>query len=279
MFSCISPCKLNLFLYITGKRADGYHNLQSLFAILDYGDVMSFEKIDEPKLILEGPFDFPLEQNLIYKAYMALKTYTKKEFGIKIKVEKKIPQGGGLGGGSSNAATCLVVCNQLFNLNINNKTLCQIGSKLGADVPIFVNGHCAFAQGIGDELEDYTIDEKYYLVICPNIKVSTKDIFTDPDLKCNRQALPLKTLLSQDLSNDLEPIAIKKFPKIGHVIAQLVKYGRARMSGSGASCFLETESLAKAQEIMQELSLTDCTSFIAKAINTSTVHQALNKLF
>ena len=172
-FSTVSPCKLNLFLYITGKRPDGYHNLQTLFVILDHGDIMHFETTDDDRVELLTDFGFPVEKNLIYKAAMLLKEQTLCKKGVKISIDKVLPQGGGLGGGSGNAATTLMVLNRLWDLKLKEDSLLKMGTSLGADVPIFIKGKTCFAEGIGEILEEKSYPEKYYLVATPECKVPT----------------------------------------------------------------------------------------------------------
>lgn len=279
MIEVLSPCKINLFLYITGKRDDGYHNLQTLFALLNFGDTMRFSEHSMPELILEGNFDCKLQDNLIYKAYALLKDYSKQNFGVKIEVVKRIPQGGGLGGGSSNAATTLLVLNKMFKLNLSLDELLALALKLGADVPVFVNGHSAFASGVGEKLCNIELTDKYYLVVTPPVHVCTADIFKDKDLKRDTKVRSLDTLLNSEFSNDMQEIVIKKYDKVGHTLSRLLKYGHAQMSGSGSSCFVAFDSLQQAEQALEELKLTDCVAFIGKSINTSTVYSALKEHF
>ena len=177
-FEVTSPCKLNLFLYITGKRSDGYHNLETLFVLLDHGDQMTFETSDtKDEVNLLTDFGFPVEKNLIYKAAMLLKKETNCKKGVNISIDKVLPQGGGLGGGSGNAATTLSVLNKLWNLNLPEDKLIKLGTFLGADVPIFIKGTTCFAKGIGEILEPVDIENKYYLVATPDCSVPTKVLF------------------------------------------------------------------------------------------------------
>ncbi len=279
MIEVLSPCKINLFLYITGKRPDGYHNLQTLFALLEHGDSMRFDEHYCNELSLSGNFNCKLEDNLIYKAYDLLKSYTKQDFGVKIDVTKRIPQGGGLGGGSSNAASTLLVLNKMFKLNLSLDELLKLGLKLGADVPVFVNGHSAFAAGVGEQLQNINLKEQYFLVVTPSVHVSTAAIFQDQNLKRDTKVRTLSELMNSEFSNDMQEIVVKKYDKVGHTLTRLIKYGHAQMSGSGSSCFVAFDSLKAAQQACDELELTDCAVFIAKSINTSTVYSALNEYF
>lgn len=282
MFEVISPCKINLFLYITGKRADGFHDLQSLFCLLDHGDTMRFEVENDGKgrIELGNTMGMALEDNLIYKAVKLLQEHSKRNFSVKVEVDKILPMGGGLGGGSSNAATTLLVVNKLAKLNINKETLESLGAQLGSDVPFFVGGHNAYVEGRGEFLYPRDLPERYYLVVTPAMHVSTKDVFTDPELKNHfSPKRSLDELLSVPYGNDCIAIVRKKFCEIGHTLDRLVKYGHAAMSGTGASCFVAFDDLATAKQaqaqLQQEL---DCkfVSFVARSINYSPVASAIS---
>lgn len=277
-FTTLSPCKLNLFLYITGKRADNYHNLQTLFVILDHGDTMSFD-IDkcqnyindfESLIDIEGPFDFDKKKNLIYKAAVLFFEHFNIRFRVKVKIDKVLPEGAGLGGGSSNAATVLLVLNKLCNVNASQEELIKLGAKLGADVPIFILGTPAFAQGVGDILKSVDVDSKYYLVVTPKCHVATKDIFQDPNLKRDSQIRDFQTLLKLGYHNDFTQTVVNNYALVGQCLNELVKYGPAYMSGSGSSCFVEFDNLEKAQMALLDLDKSAYRSaFVAKSCKTS----------
>ena len=282
MIEVLSPCKINLFLYITGKRADGFHDLQSLFCLLNHGDTMRFEVQDDNqgRIELDNTMGMALEDNLIYKAVKLLQEHSNKVFSVAIGVDKVLPMGGGLGGGSSNAATTLLMVNHLAKLNINKDTLLNLGAKLGSDVPFFVGGHNAYVEGRGEFLYPKDIADRYYLVVTPAVHVSTKDVFTDPELK--NYFSPKRSfdeLLSVPYGNDCISIVRKNFCEIGHTLDRLVKYGDAAMSGTGASCFVAFDDLAQAQYAQTQLaSELDCkfSSFVAKSINCSPVIRAIS---
>ena len=281
--TCISPCKLNLFLYITGRRPDGYHELETLFALLDYGDTMSFKPNLEGKFSLEGPFNFPFEQNLIYKAYkLLLDTLPQSQaqnLGVSIKVLKKIPEGGGLGGGSSNTATTLLVLNKLFKASLSIDELAALGLKLGADVPVFIRGHNAFATGVGEKLQSVELKEQYALVVTPFVEVNTKKAFSDPDLKRDSPKRALSELLKLPLHNDFTKTVIKSAPQVGLALDRLLKYGPAQMSGSGSSCFVLFDSYELAYKAFSKLDVEEFRScFIAKIVNHSPVLDAIDAL-
>lgn len=284
MLSVLSPCKINLFLYITGKRPDGFHNLQSLFCLLDYGDTMSFEALDDGlnNFSLTPDLGFPVEHNLIFKATELLRNYTNKRFSVKVELNKCIPMGGGLGGGSSNAATTLLMLNHILHLNLNQETLFELGAKLGSDVPFFIGGKNAFVEGRGEilhPLERQALPHQHFLVVTPQCHVSTKDVFTDPELPLHyRQAQNFETLMHQPFSNDCLSIVRKKFCDIGQVLDILVKYGDAAMSGTGASCFTafasREQALTARDALRKELPKSlQASIFVASAIATSPVHE------
>lgn len=277
MFKCISPCKLNLFLYITGRRPDGYHSLQTLFALLDYGDEMTFEE-NGTGLEIRGPFDFDVKDNLIYKAHALLEKISGRKIPVTVGVDKKIPAGGGLGGGSSNAGTVLLVLNRMFGLGIPREELVRRSVELGADVPVFVNAHTAFAQGVGEDLTDVDIPERWYLVVSPRLNVSTAAVYADPDLRRDRQVRTLEELMRTPFANDMQEVVAKKYAGVGQILRQLLKYGQSRMTGSGASCFAEFSSREEAERARQSLSLGDAACFVAKCSNRSCLLDSLNEL-
>ena len=276
-FSCISPCKLNLFLYITGRRPDGYHDLQTLFCLLDYGDTMHFSVNDDKEIKLLTDFGFPKEENLIYKAAKMLKENSKTDKGCCISIDKILPQGGGLGGGSSNAATTLLVLNKLWGTNLSEDELASLGRQLGADVPVFVRGKSAFAEGVGEKLSPLELPKRYYLVYTPNCHVSTKAVFSDPNLKRDSKKRSLNELLNQPFNNDFTLTVRKNYSEVGHALDRLVKYGPAFMSGSGSSCFVSFTEKADAVKALEDFDPQDGKSFIAASVNLSPVLTALNE--
>lgn len=279
MFQVLSPCKLNLFLYVTAKRADGFHDLQSLFCILDHGDTMRFDVKDDGKgeFKLLNNMGFAVEDNLIYKAWKKLTTLSGKNFSATVDVDKRLPMGGGLGGGSSNAATTLLVLNHLASLGFDNNKLCDIGAQLGSDVPFFVAGHSAFVEGRGEVLNAVTVPEIFYLVITPRCHISTKEIFTNEELK--QHYSPVRSfdkLMATEFGNDLIPIVRNNYCEIGHTLDRLVKYGVAAMSGTGASCFVSFDSEQQAQEALSDFKADfEYDAFIARSVNVSHVITAL----
>lgn len=273
----LSPAKLNLFLYITGRRADNYHNLQTLFQFIDYCDELKFNLRQDNQINLLTAFkNIPPHKNLIVIAAEQLKAYTnRQDLGVDITIEKKIPMGGGLGGASSNAATVLVALNQLWQLNLSTQTLIDIGRKIGADVPIFIYGHASFAQGIGDEFQALTIPEHWYLITCPNIEISTSDIFNDPELKRNSAVKSVDDLLSipfDKLLNDCESIVRKRYPKVDEIITYLSQFATTRLTGTGACVFTQCKTEQQAKEIQKQLEALSISSIIAKSLNKSPLY-------
>ena len=274
-----SPCKLNLLLYITGKRPDGYHNLQTLFVILDHGDKMTFEtsdKNDEVKLLTD--FGFPVEKNLIYKAAMLLKQEAHCKKGVNISIDKVLPQGGGLGGGSGNAATTLSVLNKLWDLNLSEDKLIELGASLGADVPIFVKGTTCFAQGIGEILEPVNVENKYYLVATPDCSVPTRVLFASDKLKKDSPVRTFDELLHSRFDNCFTPVVVNEYPLVKELLDTLSEFGTASMSGSGSSCFVAFDSYDHAKCAQMKIDKLNIKSFIAKSVSKSPVLSKLESL-
>ncbi len=273
-----SPAKLNLFLYINGRRADGYHELQTLFQFLDFGDEIEFEVNNTGKIeLLDQIEGVPTEQNLIYKAAKLLQNHTAyhSSFGVKIKLTKRLPMGGGVGGGSSNAATVLVGLNHLWKMGLSLSELAQLGLMLGADVPIFVQGRSAFAEGVGEKLTFCEPKEKWYLVLKPDVHISTVVVFNDPNLPRNTPKRSLEQLLSNDWINDCEKIVKDHYSVVEDLIQWLVQYAPARLTGTGACVFAEFESREKAENVFL-LKPAEVSGFIAQGNNVSSLHQKLN---
>ena len=276
-FSTVSPCKLNLFLYITGKRPDGYHNLQTLFVILDHGDVMHFETTDDDRVELLTDFGFPVEKNLIYKAAMLLKEQTLCKMGVKISIDKVLPQGGGLGGGSGNAATTLMVLNRLWDLKLKEDSLLKMGTSLGADVPIFIKGKTCFAEGIGEILEEKSYPEKYYLVATPECKVPTAKLFGSEALKKDSKVRTFEELVNAPFENSFTPVVVKEYPEVQTLLDTLSEFGPSFMSGSGSSCFVAFDSIEAAKKAQAKIEKLKISSFVARSVKVSNVIEDLNK--
>lgn len=237
-----APAKLNLFLHMVGRRADGYHLLQTVFLFLDYGDSLSFELRDDDDVVLKTPLPgVPPELDLTVRAARLLQQAAGVKRGVDIRLEKRLPMGGGLGGGSSNAATTLLVLNHLWPAGLSRVELEVLGLQLGADVPIFVHGHAAFAEGVGEVFTDVVVPEAWYLVLVPPVSVPTVEIFKAADLRRDTALISPEAWRPGMGHNDMEAVAVRLYPEVGEHLDLLKAYGMPRMSGSGACVFAEFE--------------------------------------
>ncbi|EPN8877382.1 4-(cytidine 5'-diphospho)-2-C-methyl-D-erythritol kinase [Vibrio cholerae] len=270
-----SPAKLNLFLYITGRRANGYHDLQTLFQFLDYGDELTITANNSGNITLSPALaDVALEDNLIYKAAMALKNAAQSPLGADIQLYKVLPMGGGIGGGSSNAATTLVALNYLWQTGLSDDQLAEIGLALGADVPVFTRGFAAFAEGVGEELSAVEPEEKWYLVVRPAVSIATKDIFTHPQLVRNTPKRDLASLLATPYENDCEKIVRSLYPEVDKQLSWLLQYAPSRLTGTGSCVFAEFSSRKDAQAVFAQLS-GNVLAFVAQGRNVSPLRKTL----
>lgn len=271
----LSPAKLNLFLHITGRRADGYHKLQTLFQLLDYGDTIEFTRTDDGYIELDCPgIPGPAEDNLVTRAALALQRHCNCLAGARIRVEKRIPAGGGLGGGSSNAATTLLALNRLWQLSLGIDQLADLGLQLGADVPVFVHGHSAWAEGVGELLAPVDLPGFWYLVIAPNCAVSTAEVFSRQELTRNTPPIKIATFLQGGGRNDCEPVVRQLYPDIDKALIWLDKFSQAQLTGTGACIFAAFESQEAASAVLSQLP-DGWRGFVARGINRSPVHVAL----
>ena len=263
-----SPAKLNLFLHITGRRENGYHELQSIFQLIDLYDWLEFEPLQEDHIQIDGLNNVDLDQNLIYKATQMLKPFAQHLTGLKIKIEKNIPMGAGLGGGSSNAATTLIVVNQLWQCGLSIKQLAELGVKLGADVPIFVHGQNAWAEGIGEHLTFIDLDQKQYIVLKPDCFISTQLLFSQKTL--TRNTKPSKFCAYQikpsDFGNNFEPLARNLYPEVNEAMQYLDQFGVAKLTGTGACVFTEVTAEMHVNEILKH---SPCKAYLVNSLNES----------
>ncbi|KQA25886.1 kinase [Vibrio metoecus] len=271
-----SPAKLNLFLYITGRRANGYHDLQTLFQFLDHGDELTITANTRGDITLSPALaNVALEDNLIYKAAMALKSYTQSPLGADIKLHKTLPMGGGIGGGSSNAATTLVALNYLWQTQLTDDQLAEIGLALGADVPVFTRGFAAFAEGVGEELSAVEPEEKWYLVVRPAVSIATKRYFLlNPELVRNTPKRDLASLLATPYENDCEKIVRSLYPEVDQQLSWLLQYAPSRLTGTGSCVFAEFSSRKDAQAVFAQLS-DNVLAFVAQGRNVSPLRKTL----
>ena len=248
-----SPAKLNLFLHIVGRRDNGYHELQSIFQLIDLYDWISFEAIEENQIQIEGLAEVKLEQNLIYRAAQYLRPHAKTPCGLKISVEKNIPMGAGLGGGSSNAATTLIVLNQLWQCGLNDEQLAAYGVQLGADVPIFIFGQNAWAEGVGEHLSFIDLAQKQFIILKPDCFISTQLLFSQKTL--TRDTKPT-TFCAYQLEpslfgNNFEPLARQLYPEVEEAMQYLDQFGQAKLTGTGACVFTEVIQEMDVKQILQ----------------------------
>ncbi len=266
----LAPAKINLFLHITGQRADGYHTLQSVFQLLDFYDTLQIKPTKNGEIKRVNDINgVPASQCLCGLAASALQKFTGCKLGVEYTIEKRIPMGGGLGGGSSDAATMLLALNHLWQLNLSRAELMQIGLTLGADVPIFIFGQNAWAEGIGEQLTKIDLPEQYYVVLTPSVHVSTAQIFANSRLTKDTKPLKIADFssgaYSSDFRNDLENGVCEEFPAVASTLKWLSQFGVARMSGSGASVFVAVNSKQKADVILAQKPA-NCTGFVAKGL-------------
>jgi 4-diphosphocytidyl-2-C-methyl-D-erythritol kinase len=252
-----APAKLNLFLHVVGRRADGFHLLQTLFRFLDVGDTLEISPRSDGQIrILEPLAGVPVERDLCWRAARALQDHAGCSLGADIRLHKRLPLGGGLGGGSSDAATVLLVLNRLWNLHLPRPTLQAIGLGLGADVPVFVFGQTAFAEGVGEILQAWAPPPASYVVLVPPVHVSTPAIFAHPALTRNTPSVTIaalsKAMQTGVLHNDLEPVASAMYPEVVSALSWLKQRGEARMTGSGSCVFAAYPERAEAERVFAE---------------------------
>ena len=251
-----APAKLNLFLHITSRRADGYHELQTIFQLIDLFDWLEFEQTEysseNDAIHIDGLNSVELQQNLIYKAVEILKPFAKAQTGLNIRLEKNIPMGAGLGGGSSDAATTLIVVNQLWQCGLSIDQLAALGLQLGADVPVFVHGRNAWAEGIGEHLSFIDLDQKQYIIIKPECFISTQQLFSQKTL--TRDTKPTKfcayQLKPSSFGNNFESVARSLYPEVDVAMRYLDQFGTAKLTGTGACVFVEVTEKMNVSEVL-----------------------------
>jgi 4-diphosphocytidyl-2-C-methyl-D-erythritol kinase len=276
VFEGVSPAKLNLFLHITGQRSDGYHDLQTVFQLLDWGDDIRIEANRTGKITLACP-KIPLaqERNLAFRATQALRSCSRNlDLGAHIEIDKHIPDGAGLGGGSSNAASVLLVLNKLWDLNFDNDKLARIGRDLGADVPVFVNGQSAWAEGIGERLTPVKLPEAVFLVVKPPVSIATAEIFQTKELTRDTPAITIAAFFEGRYRNDCQRVVFQKFPEVKAIAEWLGQFGTPRLTGTGSCVFLECQSRAQADKIAQQVPA-GSQAFVAQGVNQSPIVTAL----
>jgi len=274
-----APAKLNLFLHILGRRPDGYHELQSCFQFIDLCDEITIKVRADGQIrrALDIP-GLPESADLCLRAAHALKEATGSPLGADIGLLKRIPIGGGLGGGSSDAATCLVALNELWELNLPTDDLAALGLKLGADVPVFVRGRVAWAEGVGERLTPLypplAPAEPNYLILKPNVFVSTAEVFQDPELTRNSAPITIHGFLASGGRNDCLGVVRRRYPEVAHALDWLSLFGSARLTGTGACVFLACETMELGQELMRKMP-PGFEGFLARGLNDSPLLEAL----
>ncbi len=271
-----APAKINRFLHITGRRADGYHELQTVFQFLDYSDRLWFEPLPDKVIELSGGLPgVAVEDDLVFRAACALQTLTGYPGGVHITLDKRLTAGGGLGGGSSDAATTLVALNHLWQLGLDEDRLAELGLQLGADVPVFVRGRAAWAEGVGERLTPLdALDTPWFLVLDPALSVSTAEIFSDPQLTRNTRPLKIPAFLSGAGVNDLQAVVVRQYPEVANALNWLSKYRPARMTGSGACVFAAFPEETSARAVLEQLPA-PWTGFVARGCNRSPLLERL----
>ncbi len=273
MLTLLAPAKLNLFLHVTGRRADGYHTLQTLFQLLDYGDTLHFVESDTLTLTPDLP-GVASADNLIIRAARLLQRHAGCTRGAAITLEKRLPLGGGIGGGSSNAATTLLALNHLWNLQLSLGELAALGLQLGADVPVFVRGSTAWAEGVGERLQPVALPPRNYLILVPPCAISTARIFSEPALTRNSSPITIAAFLREGGHNDCEPVAKMLYPEVDFALSWLRQFAPAQMTGTGACVFASFVERAAAENILQQVP-PGYSGFVATGVNRSPVHEAL----
>jgi 4-diphosphocytidyl-2-C-methyl-D-erythritol kinase len=271
----LAPAKLNLFLHVTGRRADGYHELQTLFQLIDLCDSLTISvradgQIERPV----GPPHLPPDRDLTVRAARALKAAAGTRFGASLALHKRIPQGAGLGGGSSDAATTLVALNKLWDCHLTLDELGRIGLPLGADVPVFVHGFSAWAEGVGERLTPVTLPQRWYVVIYPGVQVSTREVFQSPELTRNSPLITIRAFFESGGRNDCEPIVRAHSAEVAEALDWLSRAGAARLTGTGSCVFTACASAADAERLAARVP-DRWTSFVARGLNTSPLHEQL----
>ena len=270
-----APAKLNLFLHVTGRRPDGYHELQTVFQLIDLSDTVALTvRHDGVIERTEGPTDIPPESDLVVRAAYALRSASGTRLGATLRVRKRIPMGGGLGGGSSDAATTLLALNTLWDCRLGIEELARLGLPLGADVPVFVRGFSAWAEGVGERLTPLELPERWYVVIHPGVGVSTREVFQSPELTRNSPLITIRAFFEAGGRNDCEPVVRAHHPKVAAALDWLSRYATARLTGTGSCIFASCATAIEAERIAARVP-EEWTSFVARGLNISPANRSL----
>ena len=270
-----APAKLNLFLHVTGRRADGYHELQTLFQLIDLCDTVAIRVREDGQIERPvGPPEVPCEADLTVRAARALQSATGTHLGASLKVRKRIPQGGGLGGGSSDAATTLLALNEMWNCGLSLSELASLSRPLGADVPVFVQGSSAWAEGIGERLTPVALPGTWYVVIYPGVAMSTREVFQSPELTRNSPLITIRAFFESGGRNDCEPVVRARAPQVAEALEWLGRFAPARLTGTGSCVFSACGSAGDAERLAARVP-DRWMGFVAQGLNTSPVHERL----
>jgi len=252
LLDCLAPAKLNLFLHVVGRRADGYHLLQTAFRLLDWGDRLSFVRRSDGRIRrLTDVAGVPEDADLTVRAARLLQAVTGCPLGADIAINKRLPMGGGLGGGSSDAATALMALNHLWGTGLDRTQLQALGLKLGADVPFFIYGRDAFAEGVGERFQPLELPDAWYVILFPRVAIPTSEIFSAGELTRDTEPIRIADFAASTTRNDLQPVACKRYPEVAAAIDWLAQYAPARMTGSGACVFAQVDGEVDAKRIVQ----------------------------
>lgn len=251
--TCLAPAKLNLFLHVVGRRADGYHLLQTAFRLLDWGDTLRFRRRDDGDIVRMSVVPgVPPEDDLVVRAARRLQAEAGVSCGVDIWVDKVLPMGGGLGGGSSDAATTLLALNRLWQLDWTRERLQALSLGLGADVPFFVFGRDAFAEGVGEALVPMAVPPAWYVVLAPGVSVPTAEIFSAKELTRSTEIIKMPDFAMHTTRNDLQPVVCDRYPQVAQAIDWLSQYASARMTGSGACVFAPMRDETQARQVVAQ---------------------------
>ena len=275
-----APAKLNLFLHVTGRRPDGYHTLQTLFQFLDIHDELQFEVTSDGRITRPRALPgVPEEQDLCLRAARLLQAASRTTQGAIIHLGKRLPVGGGLGGGSSDAATTLLALNKLWGCGLTLEALATLGLKLGADVPVFVQGLAAWGEGVGELLTPAEPPEHWFVVLAPKVMVSTAQVFAafshESDLTPYRPAITIRDFRAGQTCNDLEPVVRRLYPEVDNALNWLGEFGEARMTGSGSCVFLPVADEATGQAILMQCPAALADGFVTRGLNHHPLHARL----
>lgn len=267
-----APAKLNLFLHVVGRRADGYHLLQSVFRLIDRADTVHLELRADGRVVRDGDLPgVPEDRDLTVRAARLLQAHAPAGAGVSIRLDKVLPMGGGLGGGSSDAATVLLALNRLWQVNLPRETLQRLALQLGADVPVFVFGQTAFAEGVGEILRPLSAPPAWYVVLMPPVQVPTAAIFAAPELTRNSPPLKIARFSAGMGHNDLQPVVVSRYPEVARHLEWLGQFGEARMTGSGACVFASFGTESAARDVLRQLPET-MQGFVAQGLDRHPLH-------